>query len=283
MINRNLLIDFLRVYAFQPATALWRAVEVDVFRRHIPDSGTCLDLGCGDGKLTSILFAQTPLGQLNFIGIDADEDETRQAGVNNFYSRVHTCLASQIPEASESIDHIISNSVLEHIPDIEPVIAEAARLLKPGGTFTFSVPSTGFHECLHGPLLPGASREAYLRQMDKRLAHFYYFDSQGWKELLERNGLEIASQVGYFNRAEVHRWETISRFTAGILYLLSGQKLAPIQVQKKLGLRKAQNTTRLPAWLASLMASILLLGLNTKDNQDKSGCLLVHAYKKAVH
>jgi hypothetical protein len=42
-----------------------------------------------------------------------------------------------------SVDVIISQDVLEHVPEIDPAIAEAARALRPGGRFFLSVP---FHD-----------------------------------------------------------------------------------------------------------------------------------------
>jgi Methyltransferase domain len=42
--------------------------------------------------------------------------------------------------ADASLDVIVSQDVLEHVPEIEPAIAEAARVLRPGGRFMFSVP-----------------------------------------------------------------------------------------------------------------------------------------------
>ena len=39
-----------------------------------------------------------------------------------------------------SLDLIVSQDVMEHVPEIEPAIAEAARVLRPGGRFYFSVP-----------------------------------------------------------------------------------------------------------------------------------------------
>jgi len=110
-----LFAEFLRVYAFQPATAFWRAVEIDVFRKYLPTSGTVLDLGCGDGKLTVILFGENPPKNLTLVGIDSDEDETRQAARYPLYTHVHACWVSNIPELSKSFEHVISNSVLEHI------------------------------------------------------------------------------------------------------------------------------------------------------------------------
>lgn len=280
MVNPELFIRFLRVYAFQPATAFWRAVEVDVLRKFIPSSGHCLDLGCGDGKLTAILFEGTSRRGLTLVGIDGDEDETRQAAQSRSYLRVHTCRASNIPEPSESFDHIFSNSVMEHIQDIEATVAETARLLKPGGSFAFTVPSPDFHRCLHGPVNPFAARDSYLRELDKRLAHYRYWDAQDWQGLLARYGLVIEQQVEYFNCPQVQRWENISRFTAGILYVLAGRRQAPLEIQKKLGLRQVQNKWTLPRWVARLLARTLSTSLIDDPRQTQNACLLILARKE---
>lgn len=277
MVNRELFVSFLRVYAFQPATAFWRAVEVDVLKKFIPTSGNCLDLGCGDGKLTSILFEGSPQRDLFLIGIDGDQDETRYAAQSPLYTRVHTCLASDIPEPSSSFDSVLSNSVLEHIQDIESTIAEVGRLLKENGVFVFTVPSNGFHICLYGPLVFHSSRDTYLQEMDKRLAHYRYWSVNEWQILLAKYALTIEQKVEYFNCAEVQRWETISRFTAGILYIITRRKQAPIHVQKNLGLRQAQNILSLPVWLARLLTKFL--SANMKTSKDQNACLLIYARK----
>lgn len=279
MVNQELFTEFLRVYAFQPATAFWRAVEVDILRKFIPASGTCLDLGCGDGKLTVILFKKTSYEKLTIIGIDSDEYETRQAAQFPFYERIHTCSASKIPEETGKIDHIISNSVLEHIPDIEAVIAEVARLLKTGGSFAFTVPSPGFHICLHGPFNKHVSRETYLQEMDKRLAHYRYWNAEEWQMLLTNHDLKIEKEVEYFNCREVRRWESLSRFTAGILYALAGQRNTPIEIQKRLGLRKTQSRLILPRWLARLLAGLLSAGIKDSPVSEQKACLLILARK----
>lgn len=279
MVNQELFIKFLRVYAFQPATAFWRAVEVDLLKKFIPSSGACLDLGCGDGKLTSILFDGSPKHDLTLIGIDGDQDETRHTAQSSLYTRVHTCLASNIPEPSDSFNTVISNSVLEHIQDIEATVAEVGRLLKKNGVFVFTVPSDGFHNCLYGPLFLHVSREIYLQEMDKRLAHYRYWNSDEWQTLLTKYGLSIEQKKEYFSCAEVQRWENISRFTAGIFYILARRKHAPIDVQKKLGLRQVQNRLNLPTWLARLITKFL--SANIKTSKDQNACLLIYARKQA--
>jgi ubiquinone/menaquinone biosynthesis C-methylase UbiE len=280
MVNQNLFIEFLRVYAFQPATGFWRAVEVELLKKFLPLTGTCLDLGCGDGKLTSILYDGKVPATLNLIGIDNDSSETSQASTLPFYKRIHTCSASNIPEDSSSFDHAFSNSVLEHIQDIEATLAEVSRVLKPGGTFVFTVPSSGFHKCLYGPLNRKASRKDYLKEMDKRLAHYRYWSVEEWLNKLSKSGMVLEQTVDYFNCSEVQRWENISRFTAGIIYALGRRKNTPIEAQKKLGLRQAQNRIILPRWLARLLASFLSFGVkNSESNQN--ACLLILARKKA--
>ena len=279
MVNQELLVRFLRVYAFQPATAFWRAVEVDVLKRFMPSSGHCLDLGCGDGKLTSIAFDGNLGTGLSLVGIDGDKYETEQAPHFLAYARVHTCWASDIPEPSASFDHVISNSVLEHIQDIEATLQEVARLLKEGGTFLFTVPSPGFHLCLFGPLISGVSREAYLREMDKRLAHYRYWTPAEWREQLARYDLGIERQVEYFSCPEVRRWETISRFTAGVLYAIARSRHSPMDIQKKSGLRELQKKLLLPSWLAALLAKLISIGVQNSQNRQ-TACLLILARKQ---
>lgn len=280
MVNKKLFAEFLRVYAFQPATGFWRTVEVDVLKKFLPITGNCLDLGCGDGKLTSILYDGRVPTTLKLIGIDSDPDETGQASKFSFYNRVHTCYASSIPEESNSFDHAFSNSVLEHIQDIDKTVAEVSRVLKPGATFVFTVPSPEFHQCLYGPLSSKNSRDSYLKEIDKRLAHYRYWSADEWQDNLEKAGLKMEQIVNYFNCSEVQRWESISRFTAGVIYALGGRKYTPMESQKKLGLRQAQNRITLPRWLAWLLASLLSLGIRSSDN-NQYGCLLVIARKKA--
>jgi len=45
-----------------------------------------------------------------------------------------------MPFEDASFQTVISNSVLEHIPDLDAVLLETARVLKPGGMFIFASP-----------------------------------------------------------------------------------------------------------------------------------------------
>jgi SAM-dependent methyltransferase len=192
------------------------------------------------------------------------------------YQEVHVAPGDQVPEPDASFDWVIANSVLEHIEPLEPVIAEAARLLKPGGVFLATVPSVGFHELLRGPLRPGASRPAYLRALDARLAHRAYLSAAEWEKLLARHGLRQVEASAYLSRGQTRRWESISRLTAGVLVALWRGRRRPIEIQRRLGVRKPGR--RMPSALAGLLAPVLTLGAGS-DTAPPGSCLLVRAVR----
>jgi len=275
-VRDELLRSLIRETPFQPATSWWRAVELAVVIRHGLPLGTGLDLGCGDGKLMRILLeasgASPPL-----VGVDIDPLETRDAAASGVYRRVHTVPGDRIPEPDASFDFAFSNSVLEHIDDIEPVVAEIARLIKPGASFVFTVPSAGFHDCLAGPLLPWSDRGVYLQRIDQRCAHRRYWGEAQWRDCLGRHGIDVVKAVPYLSATEVQRWETLSRFTAGLLYGLLRGRIQPIEIQRTLRLRR--RALRLPASVAAVMAEAVSTGVGA-DPSGRSGCLLVEAKRR---
>jgi len=240
-------------------------------------AGRGLDLGCGDGLLTRIILQL--VGKRDLVGIDPDPAELAHAQETGIYSALHEAGGDSVPEADASFDWVLSNSVLEHIDHIEPVLAEVGRLLRPNGELVFTVPGSDFHDCLRGPLLPGASREVYLRRLDDRLAHRRYWDLSDWEAALMVNDMRIVSAGSYLDAAEVRRWESMARVTAGVLYTLGGRRQQPIEIQRRLGLREPGR--RLPMPLARSLAALVALGLNNEPagQPTRFGCYLIKAVK----
>ena len=273
-IDRDLLTEFVARYPAQPATAFWRGIEIDALSRAPIPEGLGLDLGCGDGILTDILFRR--MGRKpHLVGIDPDPLETEAARKYSFYERIHTTGGDAIPEPDATFDYAISNSVLEHIPNLEPVIMELGRVLKPNGRFFFTVPGPGFRDNLAGPVMPGVSREEYLNKLDKRVAHFNYLSGQDWEAITGRHGMRVTELVGYLGNAATQRWETLSRLTGGLLHSLSFGKRRPIEIQRNLRLRDIQNAVSLPNGIATAIASVISSGLNWEDDAANPSCLLV--------
>ena len=276
----SLLTEFVARYPAQPATAFLRSIEIDRLASVMDAEGLGLDLGCGDGILTDILFnrvGKTP----RLVGIDLDPLETEAAAAYPFYERIHTCPADAIPEADGTFDYVVSNSVLEHIPDLESVIREVARVLKPAGRFYFTVPGPGFHENLRGSVI-GVDRSRYLADLDRRLAHFHYLSSADWAAMCDRNGLRLDQVDGYIDPSETRRWENLSRVTGGLLHALSFGKSRPIEIQRALKLRSIQNSVRLPKAVATVLAKTITLGLGEHGEDGTPACLLVTGGKDSV-
>jgi SAM-dependent methyltransferase len=275
-IRHRLLRRLLSENPFQPATSWWRAIELAVVIQHGLPRGTGLDLGCGDGKLMRILLDASQASP-SLVGVDMDPLETRDALASGVYQQVHTVPGDRVPEPDASFDFVFSNSVLEHIDDLEPVMAEMARVLRPGGTFVFTVPGPGLHECLAGPLFPWSDRRRYLARIDRRCAHRRYWSEAQWRTCLGRHGIEVLRATAYLTAPEVQRWETLSRFTAGVLYALAGERLQPIEIQRSLRLRR--RGIRLPAWAAAALAAAISAGV-APGSSGACGCLLVEARKR---
>lgn len=274
MVNIELFSELLRDAPFQPATNLWRAVEIDaVIRRSLP-AGRGLDLGCGDGRLTRLILSHS--GPRYLVGVDLDEAETALARVEEIYSAVHTASATAIPEENEAFDFVFSNSVLEHIPELDDVLGEVSRVLRNGGKFLITVPSPGFHECLRVPT-DGGKRKQFLDDMDRRCAHLHYWNLETWATRLASHGMRIVYSEEYLSKREVRRWQMISAMTGGLLYRMTGRKRRPIEIQRSLGMRSRY--ARLPLWVARLMARLLASGMEKPNKifDERYGCLLIES------
>jgi SAM-dependent methyltransferase len=278
----DLLKALTRTAPFQPATNYWRAVELEVVRRRGLRAERALDLGCGDGKLTSVLRDALTHGALpskEWIGIDIDPLEAEQASETGLYARIHICSAAAIPEVSESFDLVFSNSVLEHIPPIKETLAEVGRLLKVGGRFIFTVPGPDFHACLNGPMTGGAADSAYFALIDSRCAHLRYWDLEKWRQELASCGMTVVFSDEYLTRRQTQRWERLSAMTGGLLYGVFGRSKRPIEIQRRLRMRSAGRSFF--GTCMSIVAPLLTIGasMSRQPNSGLNACLYVEAVK----
>jgi arsenite methyltransferase len=96
-----------------------------------------LDLGCGAGT-DSLVAAQMVGPDGHVVGIDMTQemlDKARRASVGMGVENVEfvESEAEQLPFADASFDVVISNGVIDLIPDKDSVFAELNRVLVPGG------------------------------------------------------------------------------------------------------------------------------------------------------
>lgn len=115
-----------------------------VLMKHIPSSlNTALDLGCGDGYLLSLLHQQgckTAVGIDNVsLGVKLAHQQAQRH--NNNAARLVCGSAYHLPFQTHSFDAITMADVIEHLESPEPVLVEAARVLKPKGIMVVSTPN----------------------------------------------------------------------------------------------------------------------------------------------
>jgi len=98
---------------------------------------TVLDLGCGGGFMSEALAKRGA----TVVGVDPTEaaiDAARaHAGENGLAIDYRVGSGEAIPVADHSFDCVVCVDVLEHVADVDRVLDEIARALKPGGLFLF--------------------------------------------------------------------------------------------------------------------------------------------------
>jgi SAM-dependent methyltransferase len=192
MVQVPLCSDFLKTYLTSAplALALERAQECQMYARH-SFSRPVLDLGCGDALFASVLFA----GPLD-VGCDIDLQELSRAKKRKMYRDLIRASALAVPLPDAGCQTVIANSVLEHIQDLSGVMREVHRLLKPGGRFYFSVPSSNFDRLSFlSRVLEGLgfamSAKRYRAFYNGFWRHHHYFSIEGWEKVARDSGFEV--------------------------------------------------------------------------------------------
>ena len=106
-----------------------------LFREWVGTGKRVLDLGCRSGALTRAYADGTEV-----VGVDVDRgalEEAAKLGIETIWADVDEAL----PFDGASFDIVVAGELLEHVRFPEHVVAEAARLLRPGGRLVGSVPN----------------------------------------------------------------------------------------------------------------------------------------------
>lgn len=186
--------------------AFLRAVEAR-FYYSVPLPHPILDVGCGDGNFSELIFDQ-PIDA----GFDPWWNPLRKATRTGMYHTLAQAWGDQMPYADEQFASAFSNSVLEHIPNIQPVLNETSRVLQRNGRFLITTPSHYFTEWLGGAAvceslkLNGLAKR-YRRFFNRISRHAHTNRPEIWAERLALAGFEVERWQYYFSKEALRALE----------------------------------------------------------------------------
>ncbi len=199
MSPRDILRTLLHTHYHQPAICLFRALEM-IEMRDLDFAAPILDLGCGNGDIGDlVLRSHWPI-----YGLDLLPSEIRAAVARDAYDGATVGDATLLPYPDQSFGAVVSICVIEHIPDDLAVIAEVARVLRPGGRFAFSTPSAHFES-----QLLDADQPATVAAVNDRLGHHHYRSREEWFDILCENGLEPVEHRYFLPAGTQRRWQKL--------------------------------------------------------------------------
>jgi SAM-dependent methyltransferase len=170
---------------------LWELVPEDAgpppghmreFVRSLAPAGRALDLGCGDGRLTAELRA----GEL----VAADVSPVALARAARRLPEARLCELQPddpLPLGDGEFDLVLCAETLEHVRDVQLLLSEARRVLRPGGALAVATPAYGRLDGL--AILTGG----FERRFDPLSPHLRFFTKRSLRRLLEELGFEAVS------------------------------------------------------------------------------------------
>lgn len=136
--------------------------------------GRVLELGSGFGTLVS--YAAKWEG-IQAFGVEPNPDSVAvcrdvQKEVGLTGNRIARAVGENLPFPAESMDMVCSFTVFEHVTDPAAVLAEAVRVLKPGGYLHFTFPNygswwEGHYAILWIPHIPKPLAKIYVRLLGR--------------------------------------------------------------------------------------------------------------------
>ncbi|MFI5697728.1 bifunctional 2-polyprenyl-6-hydroxyphenol methylase/3-demethylubiquinol 3-O-methyltransferase UbiG [Kribbella sp. NPDC051586] len=185
--------------SFTPARFAYFRDVLDRLGRD-PGGLRVLDIGCGGGFLAEE-FARIGC---RVVGIDPSEMSIRTARQHaSAYSLkigYAVCVGERLVLPDGSVDLAYCCDVLEHVADLDRVVAETARVLKPGGVYLFDTINR-----------TRASKLFFIKLLQEwRLTRMIDSDVHSWamfikptelEEILRRHGLRLGEVAGLGPRA----------------------------------------------------------------------------------
>lgn len=143
------------------------------------DNKIVVDLGCGPGNLYATLGGKPKL----LIGVDVAGTSLKMAKQLGYVPVLAD--AANLPFVSEFADIVVLNAALHHCDDMEAVLKEAARLVKPGGLLITD----------HDPQLSAWNYKGFAKLLWNSRLLFYKIAGKGFHKEKQQQLWALASEI----------------------------------------------------------------------------------------
>jgi SAM-dependent methyltransferase len=160
---------------------LWELVPADpgpppgqlaAFVRGLGRVERALDVGCGDGRLTAELDAAS-VTAADVSGVALERADSRLPGAR----LVELDPDAPFPLDDAAFDLVLCAETIEHVRDVQLLLSEIRRVLRPGGELALTTPAARFLGRPEDPLSP----------------HLRRFTRRSLRRVLEELGFELRS------------------------------------------------------------------------------------------
>jgi len=170
------------LWALVPDVSHPAPAHLVAFVRSLGHVEHALDLGCGDGRLTVALDA-TSLSAADVSALALERARRRLPDAE----LVELEPGGRLPFDDASYDLVLCAETIEHVQDVQRLLSEVRRVLRPGATLALTTPAHGRASAL-AMLVRGP--EALL---DPFSPHLRFFTKRSLAGVLDRLGFEPLS------------------------------------------------------------------------------------------
>lgn len=150
------------------------------FVRGLEGVDRALDLGCGDGRLTAFIEAgEVTAADVSGVALDRARRRLADAVL------VELTPGARLPFADGSFELVTCLETIEHVVDLQSLVSEIRRVLRPGGRLALATPAHGRTTGVRIVL------EGFEREFDPGSPHLRFFTRRSLAELLADGGFTI--------------------------------------------------------------------------------------------
>jgi methionine biosynthesis protein MetW len=198
---------------------------LELFASHVSGRDRCLDVGCGDGGTSGVWLDEHAS---SYAGVDISEGAVRMACDRGLDAQLISD-AAELPFPDESFDVAVCVEVLEHLFEPQRALAEAQRVLRPGGRLIVTVPNIAHWRnrldlALFGRWNPRGDHLSPTQPW--RDPHLRFFTVRSLANLIEQGGFEVIERGGFSEHGIPHHLPGLRRLVRTPLAQPSTRRLA---------------------------------------------------------